>query len=990
MPVGKKNRKEGGLRIFERSLLELKTDAHLEGEDRPGSPVPRPEGTHPKKKSSHQLGHTRKIVPDSLEESSATPDFEPLQTCINEGNLVSNLCKNQGALVDSGKEPLSQDNSKVHKKTEKMDAALKRESDCCDQVIETVSEKDKRGKSKKGRKRERERQRRIEANAKKNQREKKDDLNNRQSLEQSGEDLKGSRKHSSPNQSNPISKTRETGGSSEDKHDSGRRKEEGKEPRSRSNKKRVERLKGKKIHLSPKKIHISSYSNSKHGVSEKSRVYKSKCVGEDWMPELLNLPDVDIVEINDEHNVWEKEAQNEVPCEAEEHISCELRHTETASKEIIYLSCEEKCSRSTSCKGSCEEEEKKDGNIFLDSIILVKGQSESQEAPQDTAFLVDSKLCLEKKRQTDLHMHISLESIEEQSKSSSWKEMEVGTINPKSDVEGIEVTENNFFSDCWIEKEQNEVQSKHKEYTKIYEITVAQHQGEGNISEKICEERGTTESGDFRNEGNVKESDHHGNMDADHFEEMVSNKEKYLDYFKGVEYTSTQAAGDSEFFGSTCSLSSLENRLRCEDMEENSDTYHNLLKNRIVALEGRISAKPCFGPRGLSRGNRNRGRLRHDPSPYQLYLKAIQSKNEKEDDHCVNICSAVTATKFWEKDKDINSKSVISGEDEEKLLLNNIVLHPEQGLLDSGSIKISPKAGVGNWPCKPPGFFTNPHPMIGPCLSSSDSWFGEKVTNGTKTEERNADSEKIINNTIEIHTLLKDRHAITKQKELFINEDAAEKLVFEGENWEDSLYDVELLMGKTQTSNAAAVVPNDSVLCERFNDESDLEQYVPEDNEASNSSMDSVSNLQPSSSRFNSQNTLSGVPTISEDENSSVRDEESNSQQECSLGNGIQQNIFKVVLKESSEKSNLKTDKEKLNKKIEGASKPSDIIFESRGNYNSGLKCQCSPDFVQFWLWRSCLCQAPYLCNIKRGIEGYSMSTRTGKFSSNLAHHLVI
>lgn len=296
MPVERKKRQDGGLRrIFERSLQDLKTDAHNELDSSVNL-----DSSPPKNQSSPQQSNNTNqaadMSSDPSQENCTTPDKDKLIQISLEDPSPQTL-KDKGACVDWGEDLKVMDGLKesvvdnvfdpqkladcknkikndLTKRTEKENVNIKAKSD--KPLGKTVPQKCEKKENDKYKDRER------RSSPKSNQQE----LKSRLSLETSGSEAINSRRHLSSKETGSKSKRKESERRSANNRDNDRRKER---KRSRDNKKRLERFSKEKEDLkSTKVVEVSGLSDPKRnfkGRNERKGFGTPASIGEDWMPE---------------------------------------------------------------------------------------------------------------------------------------------------------------------------------------------------------------------------------------------------------------------------------------------------------------------------------------------------------------------------------------------------------------------------------------------------------------------------------------------------------------------------------------------------------------------------------------------------------------------------------------------------------------------------------------------------------------------------------
>nr|XP_019929660.2 uncharacterized protein LOC105345191 isoform X2 [Crassostrea gigas] len=990
MPVERKKRQDGGLRrIFERSLQDLKTDVHneLDSSANLDSSPPKNQSSPQQSNSTNQAANTSS---GPSQEKCTTPDKDKLiQTSLEDLNPSPQTLKDKGACFDLGEDLKVVDGLKesvvenavdpqklvdcknkiefkndLTKRTEKENVNIKARSDKL--LGKTVPQKCEKKENDKNEDRER------RSSPKSNQQE----LKSRLSQETSGREAVNSRRHFSSKETGSKSKRKESERRSASNRDKDRRKEK---RRSRDNKKRLERFSEEKEDLkSTKVVEVPGLSDPKggnfKGRNERKGFGTPASIGEDWMPELLNIPLLDSTKIILEQETLPGGHQNNELSKGDQ-----IQIGKTESNEDLH--------KTVSISVKTTNRKLEENEALNDLTGTYRNDSDSANHVEELWECQDiavhfREIYPDKIKKIDVKISdISLDTIDEESQSSLKELCE----DKNSQVSHIHEMKRSLCDNGGMEKVENELMNNQNDDFAVNCGELSGTQSEERVPPNHCIEN--------KNE-----------IDSVSVDECVVNhgakNTSYLDYSKKKSQDkwdekliednfveeSILAAGDCVSVRAKPNSSDLLEDWGSDDTMAQSDAYHLLLKDKIVALESRMSTIQSFGPRGQMRGSRSRGKHRRSNSPFQSYLKTIHfgdgTKVEQSDSpEKRDIISA----DFTENDLNDNCTISLRGEEQEETFCmdSSVPKNEEHPPQQESQISLN-TFSTGNWPRHPPGFFTNPPScsIVSSLMSSSQPWFGERVPNDSKVE---SSSEKVNEKNADYslekyqYSLCDDngKGSLTNQTKLALDEDKAGEEITGEENWEDSLYDekeLELLMAKSKIMDSSAVVPSNWVsdACDGVHDDSGLEQCVPEDKEAPTSSMESLSIQLPSSSWCNSQNTLSEIPTISEYENS-VKGEESDLQCEDSLEDGIQKDNYHVpaVLDENDEKS-IRRDqskRQKLDDALEEMDKRN-VASASRGSSRNGLRCQCPSECVQFWMWRSCLCQMPYLYMIQSEADG--------------------
>lgn len=990
MPVERKKRQDGGLRrIFERSLQDLKTDVHneLDSSANLDSSPPKNQSSPQQSNSTNQAANTSS---GPSQEKCTTPDKDKLiQTSLEDLNPSPQTLKDKGACFDLGEDLKVVDGLKesvvenavdpqklvdcknkiefkndLTKRTEKENVNIKARSDKL--LGKTVPQKCEKKENDKNEDRER------RSSPKSNQQE----LKSRLSQETSGREAVNSRRHFSSKETGSKSKRKESERRSASNRDKDRRKEK---RRSRDNKKRLERFSEEKEDLkSTKVVEVPGLSDPKggnfKGRNERKGFGTPASIGEDWMPELLNIPLLDSTKIILEQETLPGGHQNNELSKGDQ-----IQIGKTESNEDLHKTV------SISVKTTNRKLEENEASNDLtgtyrndsDSANHVEELWECQDIAVHFREIYPDKI-----KKIDVKISdISLDTIDEESQSSLKELCE----DKNSQVSHIHEMKRSLCDNGGMEKVENELMNNQNDDFAVNCGELSGTQSEERVPPNHCIEN--------KNEiDSVSVDECVVNHGAKNTSYLDCSKKKSQDKWdeKLIEDNfveeSILAAGDCVSVRAKPNSSDLLEDWGSDDTMAQSDAYHLLLKDKIVALESRMSTIQSFGPRGQMRGSRSRGKHRRSNSPFQSYLKTIHfgdgTKVEQSDSPEKRD---VISADFTENDLNDNCTISLRGEEQEETFCmdSSVPKNEEHPPQQESQISLN-TFSTGNWPRHPPGFFTNPPScsIVSSLMSSSQPWFGERVPNDSKVK---SSSEKVNEKNAD-YSLEKYRYSLcddngkgslTNQTKLALDEDKAGEEITGEENWEDSLYDekeLELLMAKSKIMDSSAVVPSNWVsdACDGVHDDSGLEQCVPEDKEAPTSSMESLSIQLPSSSWCNSQNTLSEIPTISEYENS-VKGEESDLQCEDSLEDGIQKDNYHVpaVLDENDEKS-IRRDqskRQKLDDALEEMDKRN-VVSASRGSSRNGLRCQCPSECVQFWMWRSCLCQMPYLYKIQSEADG--------------------
>lgn len=991
MPVERKKRQDadGGLRrIFERSLQDLKTDAHNELDSSVNL-----DSSPPKNRSSPQQSNSTNQAADMSsgpsQENCTTPDKDKLiQTSLEDLNTSPQTLKDKGACIDLGedlkvvdglKEPVVDNavdpqkhadcknkieiKNDLTKRTEKENVSIKARSD--KPLCKTVPQKCEKKENDKYKDRER------RSSPKSNEQE----LTSRRSLETSGREAINSRRHLLSKETGSKSRRKESERRSANNRDNDRRKER---RRSSDRKKRLERFSKEKEDLkSTKVVEVPCLSDPKHdnfkGSNERKGFGTPASIGEDWMPELLNIPLLDSTKIILEQETLPGVPQNNEPSKLDQIQIVKSESNEELNKTVPISE------KTTNQKREENESSSELTGTYINDSDSANHVEELWEC-QDIAVHF-REIYPDKIKKTNVKISdVSLDTIEEESQSSLKESCE----DKNSQVSHIHEIKMSLCDDDGMEKVENELMIHQNDDFAINCGELSDTQSEERVPPNHCSEN--------KNEIDSMSMDecvvNHGAKNTsypDCSKEKAQDKcdEKLIE--DNFIEESILAAGDCVSVRVNPNSSDLPEDWGSDDTVTQSDAYHILLKDKIVALESRMSTIQSFGPRGQMRGSRSRGKHRRSNSPFQSYLKTIHfgdgTKFEQSDSAEKRD---VTSVDFTENDLNDNCTISVRGEEQEETSCMNSCVpkteeHPPQ---PESQISLN-TLSTGNWPRHPPGFFTNPPScsIVSSLMSSSQPWFGERVPNDRKEKFSSCEkvNEKNADYSLEKYSLCDDKGkgSLTNQTKSALDEEKAGEEITGEENWEDSLYDekeLEMLIAKTKTMDSFAVVPSNSVsdACDGVHDDSGLEQCVPEDKEAPTSSMESLSIQLPSSSWCNSQNTLSEIPTISEYENS-VKGDESDLQCEDSLEDGIHKDNYHVpaVLDENDEKS-IRRDqsrRQKLDDALEEMDKRN-VASASRGSSRNGLRCQCPSECVQFWMWRSCLCQMPYLYKIQREADG--------------------
>jgi hypothetical protein len=463
-----------------------------------------------------------------------------------------------------------------------------------------------------------------------------------------------------------------------------------------------------------------------------------------------------------------------------------------------------------------------------------------------------------------------------------------------------------------------------------------------------------------------------------------------------LDTNDSSATESSSSLFSKSNISSVEEWSRdIPDDEENSISYNIMLHDKVAALKNRIPGSLQLLQKRLAGGFRCRGKHRQDPSPFQAYLKTVlpEDGTSSEQENSAQYCSKEENLKSCcaevsdERQTDVSSKDVTEQKTEGSCSLPVCIRrYPES-------------TSKSEWPTArcPPGFLTRipslPLLKSGP-VASSVALFGEKMVNGTKILEQcelpneNAymtgmkhESEK-KRKMSGFSTSIGEDEMDATSVDIKKGEREIDDFVWRGENWEDSILDienVEFLGLENQLANVATV-PGATVLVSKFHKEFGPEQFVPEGSEACASSMESPSIKHRSDSLCNSQNTLSGIPTISEYE-SSVKDEDLDSQHEDSMEDGFCRSSSQGAAEQSesddnllmingSSKRNMEESRQNLDVGKDVSPRKRRTIHKDVLNSRNGMNCECPAECVQYWMWRNCLCQAPYLCSIQTETNG--------------------
>lgn len=986
MPVERKKRQDGGLRrIFERSLQDLKTDVHneLDSSANLDSSPPKNQSSPQQSNSTNQAANTSS---GPSQEKCTTPDKDKLiQTSLEDLNPSPQTLKDKGACFDLGEDLKVVDGLKesivdpkkfvdcknkieikndLTKRTEKENVNIKARSD--KPLGKTVPQKCEKKENDKNEDRER------RSSPKSNQQE----LKSRLSQETSGREAVNSRRHFSSKETGSKSKRKESERRSASNRDKDRRKEK---RRSRDNKKRLERFSEEKEDLkSTKVVEVPGLSDPKggnfKGRNERKGFGTPASIGEDWMPELLNIPLLDSTKIILEQETLPGGHQNNELSKGDQ-----IQIGKTESNEDLH--------KTVSISVKTNNRKLEENEVSNDLTGTYRNDSDSANHVEELWECQDiavhfREIYPDKIKKIDVKISdISLATIDEESQSSLKELCE----DKNSQVSHIHEMKTSLCDDDGMEKVENELMNDQNDDFAINRGELSGTQSEERVPPNHCSEN--------KNEIDSVSVDecvvNHGARNTsypDCCKEKAPDKcdEKLIE--DNFVEESILAAGDCVSVRAKPNSSDLLEDWGSDDTMAQSDAYHLLLKDKIVALESRMSTIQSFGPRGQMRGSRSRGKHRRSNSPFQSYLKTIHfgdgTKVEQSDSPEKRD---VISADFTENDLNDNCTISLRGEEQEETFCmdSSVPKNEEHPPQQESQISLN-TFSTGNWPRHPPGFFTNPPScsIVSSLMSSSQPWFGERVPNDSKVK---SSSEKVNEKNADYslekyqYSLCDDngKGSLTNQTKLALDEDKAGEEITGEENWEDSLYDekeLELLMAKSKIMDSSAVVPSNWVsdACDGVHDDSGLEQCVPEDKEAPTSSMESLSIQLPSSSWCNSQNTLSEIPTISEYENS-VKGEESDLQCEDSLEDGIQKDNYHVpaVLDENDEKS-IRRDqskRQKLDDALEEMDKRN-VVSASRGSSRNGLRCQCPSECVQFWMWRSCLCQMPYLYKIQSEADG--------------------
>lgn len=991
----RKKRQDSGLRrIFERSLQDLKTDVHneLDSSANLDSSPPKNQSSPKQSNSTNQAADTSS---GPSQEKCTTPDKDKLiQTSLDDLNPSPQTVKDKGACVDLGEDLKVVDGLKesivdpkkfvdcknkieikndLTKRTEKENVNIKARSD--KPLGKTVPQKCEKKENDKNEDRER------RSSPKSNQQE----LKSRLSQETSGREAVNSRRHLSSKETGSKSKRKESEKRSASNRDKDRRKER---RRSRDNKKRLERFSEEKEDLkSTKVVEVPGLSDPKcgnfKGRNERKGFGTPASIGEDWMPELLNIPLLDSTKIILEQETLPGGHQNNELSKGDQ-----IQIGKTESNEDLH--------KTVSISVKTNNRKLEENEVSNDLTGTYRNDSDSANHVEELWECQDiavhfREIYPDKIKKIDVKISdISLATIDEESQSSLKELCE----DKNSQVSHIHEMKTSLCDDDGMEKVENELMNDQNDDFAINRGELSGTQSEERVPPNHCSEN--------KNEIDSVSVDecvvNHGARNTsypDCCKEKAPDKcdEKLIE--DNFVEESILAAGDCVSVRAKPNSSDLLEDWGSDDTMAQSDAYHLLLKDKIVALESRMSTIQSFGPRGQMRGSRSRGKHRRSNSPFQSYLKTIHfgdgTKVEQSDSPEKRD---VISADFTENDLNDNCTISLRGEEQEETFCmdSSVPKNEEHPPQQESQISLN-TFSTGNWPRHPPGFFTNPPScsIVSSLMSSSQPWFGERVPNDRKVK---SSSEKVNEKNADYslekyqYSLCDDngKGSLTNQTKLALDEDKAGEEITGEENWEDSLYDekeLELLMAKSKIMDSSAVVPSNWVsdACDGVHDDSGLEQCVPDDKEAPTSSMESLSIQLPSSSWCNSQNTLSEIPTISEYENS-VKGEESDLQCEDSLEDGIQKDNYHVpaVLDENDEKS-IRRDqskRQKLDDALEEMDKRN-VVSASRGSSRNGLRCQCPSECVQFWMWRSCLCQMPYLYKIQSEADG----SPTGDLISN-------
>lgn len=749
---------------------------------------------------------------------------------------------------------------------------------------------------------------------------------------------------------------------------------------------------------------------NKNQRSERKGFGTPRICGEDWMSELIDVPNVQPTKIiipNTEvvkENTKLKECSPTLglihQCSKDEECSPATRQIHHSGDEHDHTKCMS-VSMNDTYDNICDRYEKNisdsksqtNANIRknddMDKSVIMPSKTtdiheeelwECQEVPSATEnILKEDKFCDDDLRKTES----MLETIKEENESS-YKETGIKHIMGKRfNVQDTEksVSENEAVKD---DKQRNSD-----------DIVVIRKEDQEKVSSQDCNEDWMATEGDPHTKKCLEDVD---NVEA---ADILGNSEETLS-FEGEDNSCAQdhkdpddspATGNSSSLFSESNVSSVEEWSRdIQDQEDFSNTYHILLHDKIAALKNRIPMSSQSLHRRQVGGFRCRGKHRQSPSPFQTYLKTILPGDETST--CIEQENSV---KFKEEDLKDSCTGVIDKKQVDLSRKDFIEQKTEESYSSSVCTKRDLKSKC-KWPTarQPPGFLTRTPslPMMesGP-VSSSVASFDGKMVDSRKTLElceklneyasmsvRDQESEEKMKISGLSASFYGDEvHATSADVKKDVSE--IDDLVSGGENWEDSTLDAENMESLSLKNQLAteAMVPNDTVIVSKFPEESGPEQWVPEDQEAFTSGTESLGIQHPSNSLCNSQNTLSGIPTISEYE-TSVKDGDLDSQYEDSIEDGFHKNSSQGVTAQSesddslsmynrSTKQNLEESLQNTDVKMEGSKDLSPrnrkTVHKGVANYRNGLNCECPAECVQFWMWRNCLCQAPYLCSIE-------------------------
>ncbi|XP_061182217.1 uncharacterized protein LOC133190547 [Saccostrea echinata] len=987
---GRKKRKESGLRrIFERSVKELKTEAHNEDEEWPSLPT---------------VSQTLHSVPDVLKQDSKKTDDMSNEVQLEEQKSVPEMAKDMKS--PSEDEPKSDD---LHKKCQIINENLtssctnlqqkdnfltsftQREHINFPVIEETESTSDNQS------------SKTLSKNSDKREREKpKGTRKSRHMLKENTErrmtsETKSSRSNQLMNERHISSMTR----ASEIRGPVNRGR--GSDSRGKGERERLktgdQRLNGTSKKRKESKVVRPETSRLSTTESEDDKWHhrdKQECgVVEDWMNDLLDVPNLDPTKIIiPRENVLQGGTLYE---ERSQRIEGKHKTIHEKSNQLESVQASGNSMDDRSNPDSCKEHisditggistDVKNRNQGFDSDLHFEEEWECQEVPSVTMKFVEEDTFFSSAK-TDLEFTESvLETIEE----------EGGTLCKEMNAQG---KDKQIYDLCKTETEDDDEllgNAKDKPmFGKIDQTLQENRQGELSSQTESEDSLSVMSSKNTQGEESIFTEDRYCKniiyMETNSIGGKISTKDQNKRCEEDCNKDSSESLASS--VSSKPMVSSVEDwSSEYLDSEDHSNTYHKILQDKIAALKSRIPMKMSTSLKGQEREFGSRGKHRQRDSPFQSYLKTIHFEDGTSIDQNNNadFCT-ITGAELKEYVNTVqktggNKTGAQTGE-------SFLAKKMEEGHHSSVCTKRS--SGVENkWPSRPPGFIINlpshsldeteqvklsPVALFHENIENTMETLGkcEKLHGSISKEHKGESKVEVSSLSATFHGL--DLDSTFEGKKVIKDAENLDDLKNVRENWENSLYDIDTMdlhVSGKQISDVA-VVPDTNVEGE-FCKESVVEHCVPEEQETLDSSMESLSFPHFSNNICDSQNTLNGIPTISEYENS-VKDEDLVSQFEDSLEDIGQQRPPQSVFIPNEETSSSCSKSSRKNyehfqkapaRLEEKRSENRKKALERRKDPRNGLKCHCPADCVQFWMWRSCLCQDPYLYSIQSATNGH-------------------